>query len=102
MCTYLFSMNIKTRKLSVLSMENPMEASTSTFCSVFKVFKVEQGGFDCFAVTLAPLGSQNLLYPVPYHYQTIKLVVGTLWAEPLQCTVKKSYLEVPVDFPLNT
>ena len=95
MCTlYLFSRNIKTRKLSVLSMENPMKASTSIFCSVFIV---EKDGFDCFTVTLAPLGSQSLLYPVPYHHQTIKLVVGTF----VIGTVKKSYLEVPVDFPLN-
>ena len=79
-------------------MENPMEASTSIFRSVFIV---ENGGFDCFTVTLAPLGSQNLIYPVPYRHQTIKLLVGTLWVEPLWCAVKKSYLEVPVDFPLN-
>ena len=99
MCTlYLFSRNVETRKLSVLSVENPMEVSTSIFRSIFIV---EKGGFDCFAVTLAPLESQGLLYTVLYHHQTIKLVVGTLWAEPLQCTVKKSYLEVPVAFPLN-
>ena len=95
---YLFSRNVKTRKLSELSMENPMEALTSIFHSVIIV---EKGGFDYFAVTLAPLGSQSLLYPVPHLHQPIKLVVRTLWAEPLQCTVKKSYLEVPVDFPLN-
>ena len=79
-------------------MENPMEASNSIFNSVFIV---EKGGLDCFAVTLAPLRSQSLLYPVLYHHQTIKLVVGTLWVEPIQCTVKKSHLEKPVDFSLN-
>ena len=99
MCTlYLFPRDVKTRKLLALSMENPMETSTIIFRSVFIV---EKSGFDCFAVTLAPLGSRSLLYPVLYCHQTIKLVVGTLWAEALQCTVKKSYLEVPVDFPLN-
>ena len=52
-----------------------MEESTSIFRSLFIV---EKGGFDCFIVTLGPLGSQSLLYPVPYRHPMIKFVVGTL------------------------
>ena len=76
-----------------------MEVPNSIFNSVFIV---EKGGLDYFAVTLAPLQSQSLLYSALYHHQTIKLVVGTLSVEAIQCTVKKSHLEKPVDFPLNT
>ena len=79
-------------------MEIPMEVLTSIFRSVFIV---EKGRFDCFTVTLVPLGGQSLLYHVPHCHQTIKLVVGILCAEPLQCTVKKSYLEDPAAFALS-
>ena len=71
---------MKTRKLSELSMENPMEALTSIFHSVIIV---EKGGFDYFDVTLAPLGSQSLLLNSTHILASYSII---FLASPMTCT----------------